>query len=319
MSMREARSRLPGDFVQRTYESFPLPVAEKILAGCLGGRVVTLRVNTLKTNVREVMAELWREGIKVDRVLWYGDALMIKDKRESDLEPLALYKEGAIYLQSLSSMIPPLVLEPKPGEHILDIAAAPGSKTTQIAALMGNTGRILANEVDQLRTERLKFNLDRQGVQNTEVRMGDGGVIGKQMPQEFDRVLVDAPCSGEGLFLVDQPATYRHWTRKMVAKLTTVQKRLLRSGLLALKPGGVLVYSTCTLGFEENELVLDDVLAEWQDEITVAPIDLPVHDVLSGVTQVGDRKLRSDISRAWRILPTKSMEGFFVAKLVKRR
>ncbi len=317
MSIGTARSRLPQDFVSVLYECFPLHVAERVLSGCATARATTLRVNTLKTDVRTVLRCLWESRVKSDRVSWYSDGLVIKNRREREVESLSVYEEGMVYLQSLSSMVPALALAPLPGERVLDLAAAPGSKTTQMAAMMNNVGSILANELDSIRAQRLEFNLARQGVTIAEVRVGDGGPLGKRHPETFDRVLVDVPCSGEGLFQASQPATYRHWSKRLVTRLRSVQRRLLRSGIDALKPGGVLVYSTCTLGYLENELLLMDVLHEYGESLRLEPLGLRIPDWISGVTVVEGRKLREDMKYARRIIPTQVMEGFFVARLRK--
>lgn len=316
-SIGQARERLPREFIQRLQEVFPSPVVDKILAGMVKERFPTLRVNTLKAGVREVMEELSQAGVKVDRVLWYQDALVIKNKKEKDLEDLPLYQEGKIYLQSLSSMIPPLLLRPQPGEKVLDMAAAPGSKTTQMAAMMKNQGIILANEPNQIRFERLAFNLNRQGAEMVQTRLGDGAGVGRERPGFFDRVLLDAPCSGEGLFLADSAGTYRHWTTKGVSKMSSLQERLFSSAVEALRPGGIMVYSTCTLSPDENELVLDKVLRRFSGELEVLEPPLEIPGSLPGLTALKDVRLFPTINRTRRILPSATMEGFFVAVLKK--
>lgn len=308
---------MPGEFVAELYRAFPVHVAERILMGMTKRRPVTLRVNTIKASPREIMEELRSEGIKYRRVQWYPDAFVITNRRERDLEQLRSYQEGRVYLQSLSSMVPPLVLAPQAGESVLDIAAAPGSKATQMAALMENRGRIVAVDVDRLRAQRLAFNVERQGASIVEVVAGDGVAVAASSPEAFDRVLVDAPCSGEGLFLVDDPATYRPWSQKLRSRSTASQRRLLDAGVKALKPGGFLVYSTCTLNPEENELAVDHLLKRHGGLLEAVPIELDMPEWSPALEQVEGRILGPSVKHARRILPSEIMEGFFVA-LLKR-
>lgn len=318
-SIRQATQRLPSEFVDRLYQLFDPNTVDKIIKGFAAGRFTTLRVNTLKTDVRSLMEKLGRANIKYDRVLWYEDALVIKNAAERDIEKLDAYTSGELYMQSLSSMVPPLVLDPRPGERVLDLTAAPGSKTTQLAALMRNEGYVLANDINQLRAERLKFNVERQGASIVEVRVEDGKVLGREMPESFDRVLLDAPCSGEGLFLTDFPSTYRHWSTKAIRKYSSDQRKLFASAFEALKPGGVMVYSTCTLAPEENEMVIDWALKTFEGLLEVQDVDVGFAEKawMPGLTEVWAQKLSEDVKKAVRILPSERMEGFFVAKLRK--
>ncbi|HEY9595709.1 MAG TPA: RsmB/NOP family class I SAM-dependent RNA methyltransferase, partial [Spirochaetia bacterium] len=237
-SVGEARRRLPRDFIALLDSTFPQPVAEGILRGMGARRPTTLRVNTLRFNVPTLLDVFRERSVKHLRVPWYADAFVLSGLRERDVEGWDVYREGRIYLQSLSSMVPALVLAPRPGETVLDIAAAPGSKTTQMAALMANEGCIVANDVDAIRAERLSYNVRLQGCTNVEVRVGRGEKIAGEMPGRFDRVLLDVPCSGEGRFVVFEPATSRQWSTKTIAECARTQKKLVAAGVGALKPGG---------------------------------------------------------------------------------
>ena len=180
LSVLEVKRRLPKDFVEELYNNYSPLTVDKILSGMSGERNTTLRVNTLKANIQSIMSILKENAIKFDRVNWYNDALVIKNIAEKHMQKLDIYENGLIYLQSLSSMVPPVVLNPKENEKVLDLTAAPGSKTTQMAAMMNNKGYILANELDLLRCERLKFNVERQGATIVEVNSGRGEIIGKK-------------------------------------------------------------------------------------------------------------------------------------------
>lgn len=313
--MRSGPARLPEGFVDRLRASLPAPQAERSLAGLRSRRATTLRVNTLRADVRSLLAELREAGVKVERVPWYDEALVAKNVREPQLEGLPAYREGRFYLQSLSSMLPPLALEPRPGERVLDLAAAPGSKTTQMAAMMQNRGYILANDADPVRAERLKFNLRRQGVTIAEVSVQDGRKLGAALAAAFDRVLLDAPCSGEGRFVAGEPQTFRHWSERLVRRLVTLQRRLLLSALSAVRPGGTVVYSTCTLNPDENEGVIDWVLGRMGDAVEVMPVRLAVPGRWPGLAAARGASYHPALRNAVRILPSRLMEGFFLCKL----
>lgn len=208
-------------------------------------------------------------------------------------------------------MVPPLVLAPKEGDKVLDMTAAPGSKATQIACLMNNKGYILANELDKIRCERLKYNIQLQGADIIEVINGRGEKLGDNYEEQFDKVLLDAPCSGEGRFIATSPMTYRSWSKKQVAELVKVQKKLFISGYKALKRGGIMVYSTCTINKEENEYMLDWALKNFN--IKLERIEMEIRDSIPGASDGIDKS----INKAVKILPSKMMEGFFVAKIIK--
>ena len=290
-----------------------------MLAGMRSERPTTFRANTLKTDVRALLVELRQANVKVERVAWYSLAFIAKNAAEAQLEALDAYREGRLYVQSLSSMLPPLVLQPQPGERVLDLAAAPGSKTTQMAAMMGNQGYILANDASAVRAERLRFNLARQGVAIAEVRVQDGRRLGSALGPTFDRVLLDAPCSGEGRFIAGHPSTYRHWSQRLVRRLALLQRRLLASALRAARPGGVVVYSTCTLNPEENEAVVDWALGRFGDAVEVMPIPLPLPGCWPGLTEAGEFRFHPSLRHAVRVPPSATMEGFFLCKLRVRR
>ncbi len=312
-SVGEARRRLPRDFILGLDAAFPQPAAEAILRGMGTRRRTTLRVNTLRSDVSAILGFFRERAVKHERVRWYPDAFVLRDLRARDVETWDAYREGLVYLQSLSSMVPALVLGPCPGERVLDIAAAPGSKTTQMAALMENRGAICANDVDPIRAQRLAYNLRLQGCLIAEVRVSRGEKLGEELGACFDRVLVDAPCSGEGRFVVFEPGTSRSWSTKTVAESVRLQRRLLASGTRALKPGGALVYSTCTLNLDENERVVQWALDTLPLEVEKLPLVIP------GTYEGMARGLDARISKALRIFPDAQKEGFFVCRLRKIR
>ncbi len=311
LSIADAKKRLPQDFIQKLYENYSPLTVDKILVGMSDTRLTTLRVNTLKYNIQELMRYFKEKNIKFERVLWYKDALVIKNANEKDIQKLDIYEKGYIYLQSLSSMVPPIILNPQENDKVLDLTAAPGSKTTQIAALMNGKGNILANELDKLRCERLKYNVSSQGANIVQVVNGRGEKLGEQYKEEFDKVLLDTPCSGEGRFYAGNVQTYKTWSLKTVNDLTKIQRKLFKSAYDALKPNGTLVYSTCTINKEENEYILDWALKNLN--IKLVDINLEIKDAIPAFNEGMDK----NINKAIRILPSKNMEGFFVSKFVK--
>ena len=311
LSVMEVKKKLPNDFIENLYSLHSPLIADKILAGMAGKRNTTLRVNTLKYNIQDLMRYFKEINIKFERVPFYDNALIIKNVNEKDIQKLDIYEKGYIYLQSLSSMVPTLVLGAKKDEEVLDMASAPGSKTTQISAMMNNTGHIVANELDKIRCERLKFNIENQGATNVEVINGRGESLGNKYPEKFDKVLLDTPCSGEGRFIAEIPGTYRNWSERTVKDLSKLQKKLIKSGYNALKTNGILVYSTCTLNLEENENILSWALENLN--LKMLDIDINIKSAIKG----DNTDTAKDIDKAIKILPTREMEGFFVAKLQK--
>lgn len=230
--------------------------------------MVTLRVNTLKTNSKEIKRILDKKNIKYETVSWYEDALIIYTDVKKILD-LDIYKTGYIYLQSLSSMFPPLILEPKPLENILDMTAAPGSKTTQISALTNNQALITAVEKNKIRCERLKYNIEKLGAKRINVLVTDTRNIDEYF--SFDKILLDAPCSGSGTLLFSDNS-FGNFTEELVNKSIETQYSLLEKAMQILKPGHEIVYSTCSILKKENEDNLLKLMEKYNLEII--PIDL---------------------------------------------
>lgn len=211
-------------------------------------------------------------------------------------------------------MLPPLALNPCPHERVLDLCAAPGSKTTQIAQMMRNKGVIVANDLNRDRLRALNGNLQRCGVSNSLVTNMDGASFSDHVKQRFDRVLVDAPCSGSGL-IRNQPEIGRMWSVSTVRGLSGIQRRIIMSGFNSLVEGGFLVYSTCSLDPEENEAVVDHLLSERAD-CEIADINLKDVKVRGGLRTWEGARYQEELSRCIRIYPQDNDTiGFFLAKV----
>ncbi|MBT6006956.1 MAG: NOL1/NOP2/sun family putative RNA methylase [Prolixibacteraceae bacterium] len=274
----------------------------------------SIRVNTLKATVEEVKKSIEAKGWKLDPVPWCKEGFWISHPDRRDVGNLIEHKLGKIYVQEAASMIPPVVLQPKPGELVLDMCAAPGSKTTQMAAMMNSEGMLIANDYRGLRVQSLGINLQRSGITNVLVTLMDGSWF-KEF--QFDRILVDAPCSGTGT-IRKSLKTINMWNPGMVTKICNQQKVLAKNAFLNLKPGGVMVYSTCSLEPEENEGVVDYLIETFPNEINVEQIDLPGLKKANTVLEFKGKKYHPDVTKTLRVWPQDAdTEGFFVAKIIK--
>lgn len=280
----------------------------------------SIRCNTLKISVEEIMKRFDNYGWKVRQLFEDFPEVIIID---SKLEPGELGKTkehllGYYYVQDVSSMLPAFVLMPKRGDFVLDLCASPGSKTTQIASMMDNGGTIIANEVSMGRIGILNSNLERCGVANCIVTRKEGVAFCERLLKKskfrFDKILVDAPCSGEGT-LRKSPKTFQMWNLNMIKKMAGIQKRLAGAALKLLKVGGEMVYSTCTLAPEEDEMVVDYLVKNF--DVVVEKIDLSLN-VRCGVTVFGDMVFDESVKNCVRIYPQdNNTDGFFVCKLRK--
>jgi len=276
--------------------------------------VTYLRSNSIKTNRDEVQGDLLSNyGITTEKLSEIPDALKVVGDKTFIGKTLE-HSIGEYYIQSLSSMIPPIVLNPQPTDKVLDLCSAPGSKTTQIAALMQNKGTLLVNEIQLDRLKTLVFNLERMNVVNAGVIHSKGEVLSRFFQNHFDKILVDAPCSGLGIMQKKNEVS-NWWSKVKAEQLSELQYRLLLSALKMVKVGGEIVYSTCTLSVEENEFVIDKLLKKFP--IKLLPTTLPVHSH-DAFTKLHDLTLDKSIYNAKRIVPWEvNSEGFFVVKILK--
>jgi NOL1/NOP2/sun family putative RNA methylase len=272
-----------------------------------------IRVNTLKTTVAEVRKRLEPDW-ELEPVPWCKEAFWILhrgvgDDHRRDIGNLTEHSLGYIYIQEPASMVPPLVLDPQPGETVLDMCAAPGSKTTQIGQYMKNEGVLVANEYIGTRLAPLAMNAQRVGLLNIICTRMDGNRI---RDMQFDRILVDAPCSGVGTISKSQK-TIIMWNPGMIRRLAKTQLRLLKNAYQLLKPGGTIVYSTCTTEPEEDEGVVTSFLEE-HDDMQLQDIDLNIQRS-EPFSEFDGRTFHPDVKKCLRIWPQDNdTEGFFVAK-----
>tara|TARA_Y100000034_G_scaffold133267_1_gene198270 strand:+ start:534 stop:1511 length:978 start_codon:yes stop_codon:yes gene_type:complete len=275
-----------------------------------------IRCNTLKIEPQELLSRLTKKGWTVVQPFEKHPEIMLI---ESELEPGGLGKSpehilGLYYVQEISSMLPPLALDPQPGEFILDAFASPGSKTTQMASYMENTGTIIANELKLDRIKILTSNLERCGVTNTLVSRQDAVSLCNKLAKtdfKFDKILLDAPCSGSGT-LRSSPKTFKMWNPKVVKKLGRQQKVFFASAIKCLKVGGTLVYSTCTHAPEENEAVVSFALENFP--VKIESLSLPLK-CRPGISEWKSSSFEKGTEKSCRIYPQDNdSEGFFVSK-----
>lgn len=290
---------IPDFFIKKLKEQYNENEVEKIKEGLQKRRNVTFRINTLKTNKEEIQTILKQEKIEYDEVSWNKDAIVLKNVTEQDIKKLEIYNEGKIYLQSLSSMLPVIILQPNEKENILDMTAAPGGKTTQIAAYTKNKAFITATEKNKIRLQRLEYNVKKQGVKNINIMQEDSRKLSNYF--SFDRILLDAPCSGSGT----ENVFSEKFTEELINRSIKTQEELLVKALSILKSGGEMVYSTCSILKDEDENVLRKVLKKFNAEIV--PIEkienIPCLPVIMDGTLC--------------VCPSDLYEGFFVAKIRK--
>ena len=276
----------------------------------------SIRINTLKISVKELKEKL-EEKWNLEQIPWCKEGFLIEHhkKERRDIGNLIEHSLGYFYIQEAASMIPPLVLEPKPHEIILDIAASPGSKTTQIAQYMENKGILIANDYTYERMKPLSINLQKCGVTNTIITLMDGQWF-KRSGIEFDRILVDAPCSGTGT-IRKSLKTIGIWNPDMIKRLSITQKQLIETGFNLLKENGTLTYSTCSLEPEEDEAVVDFLLNKYENaKIEEIKLNLKRSPA---ILEFEDKKYSDEVKKCLRIWPQDNdTEGFFVAKVRKR-
>jgi NOL1/NOP2/sun family putative RNA methylase len=307
-------TNLPEDFVNRLQLILSAQDFEQTLRSFSEPSVTAFRVNTLKSSVGDVLQEL---DVDVNSVSWLDRAFWVDQSMREVLTLSAAFAEGRIYIQNLASMLAPLLLGPEPGQEVLDLAAAPGGKTLMIADMMHNQGRVAAVEAVKGRFFRLKNNLETFGASVVVPYLKDGRLVGWKVPERFDRVLLDAPCSSESRFKAYDPKSFSHWNERKVKEVQRKQKKLICSAVAALKPGGRLVYSTCSYSPEENEMVVQHALKKFKGSLVIEPIELQLDNFRPGLLQWKKKTFHQSMSHAIRVLPNKLMHGFFLCRMTK--
>lgn len=300
-------NNIPEFLIKMLNEQYGENITHTILDGYSKKRKTTFRVNTLKTKTEDIETRVRKENIVYDKVKFSNEAFIIDSNNEAIIKKLDIYEDGKIYVQSLSSMLPPIILNPKQDTDILDMCAAPGGKTTQIATITENQAHITACEMNHVRLERLRYNIEKQGASCVYLMQKDARKIDDFF--SFDNILLDAPCSGSGTLSLNNKNLDKYFTLKLINKSVSSQVALLRKALKILKPGKEMVYSTCSILACENEDVVNKVLSETNAEI------LPI--VFNGMEDMP--LLPTKIKGTFCISPNELYEGFFIAKIRKNK
>ncbi|MFC0227144.1 16S rRNA (cytosine(1407)-C(5))-methyltransferase RsmF [Serratia aquatilis] len=308
---KPAPAFLPAAFLDATRAIMPDHLSmDDFVTICQQPLRRSLRVNTLKISVTDFLALVKDYDWRLEPIPWCPEGFWIEREDEAlRLGNAAEHLSGLFYIQEASSMLPVSALFAERPElrRVLDVAAAPGSKTTQIAALMDNQGGIVANEYSASRVKVLHANISRCGVRNVALTHFDGRVFGAALPESFDAILLDAPCSGEGVVRKD-PDAMSNWSPESVTRIAQTQRELIDSAFHALAPGGVMVYSTCTLNAQENQDVVTYLLATYGDAVSIEPLTELFPDAHRASTAEGFLHVFPQIYDS---------EGFFVARLRK--
>ena len=324
--------KLPKEFLDKLKQLYPAQFTS-LCRTFLEPKVTTFRVNLLKTDLPSLRRDLTAAYIKARELPDVPGAFVLGNQPLRELQETDIYKQGRIYVQNISSMLPVKVLLsdlftkcqmlnvescPEQIPFVLDLCAAPGSKTTQIVSELKGNVKVLAVERDRPRYYKLQANIKMQGCEEqVKVVNDDGGAFFKNNSDRFDRVLVDAPCSSESGFIATEPRTYSYWSPKRVNECRRRQKMLLYSGVRCLKPGGVLVYSTCTFSPEENESVVAHVLGKFPDSLVLEDVTIPLKNSVPGLTSWNGDTFAPDLKKTRRIIPDEMLESFYVARFRK--
>lgn len=308
--------QLPAAFAERLAAIVPPARLEEVLRSFSQERPVFFRLHKSGAEPEAVIASVREAGLEAETVSEIPGTFVLKKGTVRELQQTPFYREGFIYLQGLSSLAVPWVLGARPGERVLDLTAAPGSKTTQIARGLQGQGSLTANDVSRERFYKMKAIVEAQGFSNVKVMLGKGEFLWRREPEAFDRVLLDAPCSSEGRMSLLDRDSLRYWKLSKIKEMANKQRGLILSAFGALKPGGILVYSTCTFAPEENEVLLSWALQKFGETAAVEPAGLP-WPAEPGLASWEGRALNPELQKAARILPDVWREAFFICKIRK--
>ncbi|HSX05138.1 MAG TPA: RsmB/NOP family class I SAM-dependent RNA methyltransferase [Candidatus Saccharimonadales bacterium] len=275
----------------------------------------SVRLNPLVAKPADTLAKLRKIGWLGGPYTWAKNCYTIDEGalavRDSDL-----ITRGAVYLQNTASWVPVLALDPQSGETILDMCAAPGGKASHIAALTNNQADLTVNDNSRARLAKMRANLDRLGVQ-ADYTLYDATQLARKLDgQQFDKILLDAPCSGEGLMRYDRDKDFATWSVAHIKRLQPLQKQLILQAWQLLKPGGTLVYSTCTMAPEENEAVVDYLLRK-RPSASIQALRFELPNRVEPVTSWNDRVYAPEVQACLRLQPSQNIEAFFVAAFQK--
>jgi 16S rRNA (cytosine1407-C5)-methyltransferase len=305
---------LPEAFITRTHRilgSADIASWEESLAR----PSLTLRWTGKAARASLGLEYLESEGFEPQPVAWFGEAWMLGPVSRRTVTAMGWVREQTLMLQSLSSIAAVMAMGIEPGHDVLDMCAAPGAKTSLIHRRQQGKGILVANELSRARTRRMDALLRRLRINDADIRTGPGEMLGSTHARCFDRVLADVPCSGEGRFHLSDAATWSRWSESAIRGLAKRQTALLESACRTLRPGGRVLYATCTMAPEENEQVVDRVLRRGRTPMEMIPVTLPLEGVRPGLPAWEDKEFLPEIKHAVRVVPGTGMTPFFMACL----
>ncbi|MGL5150094.1 MAG: RsmB/NOP family class I SAM-dependent RNA methyltransferase [Clostridium sp.] len=316
MSINDIKSKLPNNFLLMLEEVYTQKERDSIYLSFLKGRNTSFRINTLKGNKGDIIKEFKKNRLNPIDIINLPNTFFLKGQFENKIKRLNCYKNGEIYLQSISSLIPPLFIDYNKGVDILDMCSAPGGKCLYAYDLSQGTCNITANEPNDIRRQILNSNIIKQGAK-INITPYNGKNIAKILNNKFDYILIDAPCSGEGILRFKKNSPSYLWNEDRIKKLVKLQKRLLRNGLELLKDEGCIIYSTCTLNPYENEFVISEILSK--EKVELIPINREIIGFKDGISSYSGVKLSEELKKCIRIVPSEMVEGFFIAIIKKTK
>jgi 16S rRNA (cytosine1407-C5)-methyltransferase len=310
----DSKTYIPEEFIDDVKTYLPSHLSlDDFLRACKSALRRSVRVNTLKMSINDFKQYCTKHNWSIEQIPWCESGFWLTRPEEEEnklaIGNTELHLSGCIYVQEASSMLPPIALKQAllKSNVVLDMASAPGSKTSQLSAMMNNQGVLIANEVSSSRLKVLAANMKRMGIANCALSHFDGVIFGDYMYECFDSILLDAPCSGEGTVRKDADAL-KNWSIESNSNIAVVQKKLIHSAFMALKPGGTLVYSTCTLTPLENQQVCDELLSTYPNAVKT--------DNLSSLFPHADKATTEEgYLHVWPQIY--DSEGFFIARFTK--
>ncbi len=310
--------QLPAEFLRRLQRIVQAAWLPQVLDSFSVPKKTSFRLNPLTADPDTTLQQLRVAGVVPHPVDWYPHAFWV----EPDQRPILTHGEAAVqgqlYVQGLSSVLATLILDPRPHQWNLDLAAAPGGKATHMVALMNNQGKLSVVEPIRKRMFRLAENLNRMGSRISKTYLMDGRQAGRKVPNRFDCVMLDAPCSGESRIRIDQPQTHQFWSLRKIREQSRKQTGLILSGFDTLKPGGTLLYGTCSFAPEENEAIVSYLLAKRTDHAEVLPIEMPMDHWQPGLSEFAGSSFHPSVVNTRRVLPNARFDGFYLARIRKR-
>ncbi len=310
---------LPEPFLEILSQTIDGQWLDSVIDSFYSPKDISFFTNPFLEAQDRTLAELASLHLSPTPLCFTTNAFSVPWQAREMLTASAAFNQGKIYICTPSSLLPPLLLAPRPGETVLDLAAAPGGKTIRIAQHMENWGHISAVEPIKDRFFRLNANLKKYSVKIARTYLKDGRTVGRLCQGRFDKTLLDAPCSSEARFKAFEPKSWQHWSMRKVKEMARKQAGLLESAVKSTKPDGEILYCTCSFSPEENELIVNRTLHIFGEKLEVMPIELPKNlpNCQKGIIKWQAKELDPRLESAVRILPNKLMDGLFICRLKK--